>query len=424
MEALQQYYRLVNRAKEKNTPSGNMVREQPAVFQQERSPLTELVEFILNTAHTEKASDVHFEPMERGIRIRMRIHGGMKQYFHGMPGELYEKLVSRIKIICGLDIAEKRLPQDGRFAFLPYGAKANLDVRVSVMPTINGEKLVLRLLNDPDNFKGLAQINLSERNLQLLEEKCTRSSGGVLLAGPVNSGKTTSLYAILTMLNKEGNNIISIEDPVEYRIEGINQIQVNEKIDFTFEAALQGILRQDFDCLAVGEVRSREVAEMLISSAMTGRKVFATIHTPGAVKTIYRLLDMGIKPYLAAAALSAVMGQRLVKRLCPYCREQYTLKAGSREGQFAGRENIWGNEFYRHSRGGCEFCHGTGYIGRIAIQEILDLSGDLAEAIAEGVTAGELEELAQTRGMVTMKQDGIAKAAAGELELAELMEIL
>lgn len=425
MKTMEQYARLVDRAREKASGIlGSMVREPPGALQEEKTPLTELLEFILNTAYRSKASDVHFEPLEQGIRIRLRINGAMKLFFQGMPWELYDKLVSRVKIICGLDIAEKRLPQDGRFSFAACGEGASLDVRASVVPTIHGEKIVLRLLNAPDSFKGLEQLDLSAGNLRLLREKCTGSSGMLLLAGPVNSGKTTTLYAVLTMLNQEGINIISVEDPVEYRIEGINQIQVNGRINFGFAEALHAVLRQDFDFLAVGEIRSAEAAEMLISSALTGRRVFATIHTPGAVKTIYRLLDMGIKPYLLAAAVSAVMGQRLVRRLCPVCREPYRAAPGSREAEFLGEDYDRQQEFFRHRAKGCPHCEHTGFAGRLAVQELLNMDGRLTEAVAAGVTAGELAKLAEEAGMVSMKQDGIKKAAAGQLELSELLEIL
>lgn len=424
MENMEQYFQLVNRARDKTTVGkSNFVRETSQDLHKEKTPLTELMEFILNTAHKEKASDIHFEPLEQGIRIRLRINGTMKQFFQDMPCELYEKIISRLKILCGLDIAERRLPQDGRFSFIPYGEKTNLDVRTSIVPTINGEKAVLRLLNNPESFKGLEQIDLSLHNLRLLEGKCRRSSGAVLLSGPVNSGKTTSLYAILTMLNDEGNNIISIEDPVEYRIEGINQIQTNSKINFSFEEALHAVLRQDFDCLAVGEIRSAEVAEMLISSALTGRRVFATIHTPGAVKTIYRLLDMGIKPYLLAAAVSVVVGQRLVRRLCCHCKEPYQVEKGSEEALFLGDDWQKQHTFFRHREDGCAYCDYKGFIGRMAVQEILVIDGALAEQIAAGISIGELQELAEKEGMISMKQDGITKAVEGDLELQDILSI-
>ena len=347
----------------------------------------------------------------------------MRQFFQDMPWELYGNLLSRLKIMCGLDIAEKRLPQDGRFSFSAAGGKA-LDIRVSIVPMINGEKIVLRLLNNQDSFKQLEQLDFTSRNYELLWQKCTSGHGAVLLSGPVNSGKTTDLYAILSMLNQEGRNIISIEDPVEYRIEGINQIQVNEKIGYTFEMALRAVLRQDFDCLAVGELRNAETAELLITSALTGRRVFATLHTPGAVKTIFRLLDMGIKPYLLASAISLVAGQRLVKRLCPCCREAYFVQKESGEGIFLGDEyGRQADRFFRHREGGCAACNYTGYAGRIAVQELLSVEGRVAEAVMSGVKAEDLEAVAIEDGMIGMKQDGIVKASLGYLELAELMKI-
>ena len=424
MELKEEYSHLMKRAYQ-NASSGliEMVREQPVRLQDERTPLAELMEFILRTAVAERASDVHFEPLEQAVRIRLRINGCMRQFFQDMPWELYGNLLSRLKIMCGLDIAEKRLPQDGRFSFLAAGGKA-LDIRVSIVPMINGEKIVLRLLNNQDSFKQLEQLDFTSRNYELLWQKCTSGHGAVLLSGPVNSGKTTDLYAILSMLNQEGRNIISIEDPVEYRSEGINQIQVNEKIGYTFEMALRAVLRQDFDCLAVGELRNAETAELLITSALTGRRVFATLHTPGAVKTIFRLLDMGIKPYLLASAISLVAGQRLVKRLCPCCREAYFVQKESGEGIFLGDEyGRQADRFFRHREGGCAACNYTGYAGRIAVQELLSVEGRVAEAVMSGVKAEDLEAVAIEDGMIGMKQDGIVKASLGYLELAELMKI-
>ena len=424
MELKEEYSHLMKRAYQ-NASSGliEMVREQPVRLQDERTPLAELMEFILRTAVAERASDVHFEPLEQAVRIRLRINGCMRQFFQDMPWELYGNLLSRLKIMCGLDIAEKRLPQDGRFSFSAAGGKA-LDIRVSIVPMINGEKIVLRLLNNQDSFKQLEQLDFTSRNYELLWQKCTSGHGAVLLSGPVNSGKTTDFYAILSMLNQEGRNIISIEDPVEYRIEGINQIQVNEKIGYTFEMALRAVLRQDFDCLAVGELRNAETAELLITSALTGRRVFATLHTPGAVKTIFRLLDMGIKPYLLASAISLVAGQRLVKRLCPCCREAYFVQKESGEGIFLGDEyGRQADRFFRHREGGCAACNYTGYAGRIAVQELLSVEGRVAEAVMSGVKAEDLEAVAIEDGMIGMKQDGIVKASLGYLELAELMKI-
>lgn len=421
MEVQEKYFQLITRARhnmdEELLP---LVREEPVALQRERTPLTELLEFILQTALHERASDIHFEPLEEEVRIRMRVKGEMRVLFAHMPLELYGNLVSRFKLICGLDIAEHRLPQDGRFSF--GGKQENsLDVRLSVVPMITGEKIVLRLLNNKDNFKGLSQLDLSEQNLELLKHKCTSGHGAILIAGPVNSGKTTTLYAILSMLNQEGNNIISIEDPVEYRIEGINQIQVNEKIAFTFEKALEAVLRQDFDCLAVGEIRSSQVAETLISAALTGRRIYGTIHTPGAVKTVYRLLDMGIRPYIIRAAVRAIVGQRLLRRLCPICRLPYQVQQDSREGHFLGEAYRPEDIYYHHNPQGCPQCGHTGFIGRIAIHEILCFSEELSEEPKDKEVGASL--ISPDCLHSTMREDGITKALAGEIQLEELMNI-
>lgn len=421
MEAQERYFQLISRARHNmDDDLQPLVREEPAQLRRERTPLTELLEFILQTALQEKASDIHFEPLEEEVRIRMRVKGEMKILFAHMPLELYGNLVSRFKLICGLDIAEHRLPQDGRFSF--GGRQDNyLDVRLSVVPMITGEKIVLRLLNNKDNFKGLSQLDLSEKNLELLKEKCTSGHGGILIAGPVNSGKTTTLYAILSMLNQDGNNIISIEDPVEYRIQGINQIQVNEKIDFTFEKALEAVLRQDFDCLAVGEIRSKQVAETLISAALTGRRIYGTIHTPGAIKTVYRLLDLGIRPYIIRAAINVILGQRLLRRLCPICRLPYQVHPDSRERHFLADAYHAADIHYHHNPQGCPECGHTGFIGRIGIHEILCFQEKDRKEVGEAEEAGKI--VSPGCLVSTMKEDGIAKALKGEIQLEELINI-
>mgnify|MGYP004663345243 CR=1 FL=1 len=422
MEVQEKYFQLVTRARHNiDEDMLPLIREEPANLQRERTPLTELLEFILQTAVQEQASDIHFEPLDEEVRIRMRIKGEMKVLFSHMPLELYGNLVSRFKLICGLDIAEHRLPQDGRFSF--GGDHDNcLDVRLSVVPMITGEKIVLRLLNNKDSFKGLSQLDLSEQNFELLKHKCTSGHGGILIAGPVNSGKTTTLYAILSMLNQDGNNIISIEDPVEYRMQGINQIQVNEKIDFTFEKALEAVLRQDFDCLAVGEIRSSQVAETLISAALTGRRIYGTIHTPGAVKTVYRLLDMGIRPYIIQAAISVILGQRLLRKLCPVCRLPYQVKTDTKESIFLGDAYNYEDVYYHHNPNGCPQCGHTGFVGRIGIHEILCF-GD--EAPAKKMNDGEGAEQLLTPDCMfgTMLDDGVAKAIRGDIQLEDLMNI-
>ena len=422
MESSERYSQLVARARQSmERDNVMMVREEPSLLQ-ERTPVSELADFIIQEAVGARASDVHFEPQEDLVRIRMRVNGHMQTIFQAMPLDIYGNLISRFKIICGLDIAESRLPQDGRFAFSAGSGNSSLDIRLSVVPTITGEKIVLRLLNNKDSFKSLSQLDLSPANLRALEDICSRGNGAVLMAGPVNSGKTTTLYAILSMLNQEGNNIISIEDPVEYRLEGLNQIQINEKIGFTFEEALHAVLRQDFDCLAVGEIRSSQVADMVISSALTGRRVYATIHTPGAVKTVHRLLDMGIRPYLLKAAIGGIVGQRLLRRLCPMCREKYTVARASREAEFLGDGYKEGLEYYRVSKEGCPVCEYKGYIGRIAIQEVMLVpETDMPDESISNTSARDVCQESFVDG--TMREDGIRKAKDGLIELEELMRI-
>ncbi|MCR5177037.1 MAG: GspE/PulE family protein [Anaerovibrio sp.] len=400
--------------------TGNGInREQRGIKGSVGSPVVELVDKLVQDALLRDASDIHIEPGNTCGRVRYRINGLLEIVFRNINPELYSHIISRIKIMGRMNIAETRLPQDGRFSYEYKGQE--IDVRISVVPLIVGEKAVLRLLNRGSRFMEVTGLGLSPENEKVFMDLCRDGIGGVIFAGPVNSGKTTALYAALYLLNNTAKNIVTIEDPVEYRLQGINQIQVNSKIKLDFEEALEAVLRQDYDALAIGEVRNSNVANILIKSSLAGHLVFATIHTSRAVKVIYRLLNMGIEPYYLAAALRGIIAQRLVPRLCQYCRKSYIVEPESEIADFLGDDYHEGLILYR--KHGCERCGGRGIDGRIAIHEILRFSRALRECIGSDPHADEMQKAIADSGMITMERDGFLKATKGLVEIEEIMKL-
>lgn len=393
--------------------SGNISREAPNVS---AAPIVTLVDHVIQTALALGASDIHIEPVADHVRIRLRIDGVLSEMPPPLPMELKDVLLARIKVMAHLDTTIHNLPQDGRITYR-YQDTA-VDVRVSTMPVMEGEKIVLRLLGGGLRLRRTEELDLSPENLSLFQRWCHAPYGLILHVGPVNSGKTTSLYAALHLLNVPEKNIVTIEDPVEYYLPGVNQVQVNTKAGLTFAAGLRSLLRQDPDICMVGEIRDEETAEIAVRAALTGRLLFTTLHTGRAAGAVFRLLDMGIKPYFLGAALLGICAQRLVRRLCPACREEYEIVPKSREAVFLGEEYRPGQMAFRAQ--GCEKCRGTGYRGRLAIHELLPFS----ETIQAAVTAGEklrvIEETAIREGMVSLRRDGIQKALAGQTTLEEI----
>ena len=393
--------------------SGNINREAPNVS---AAPIVTLVDHVIQTALALGASDIHIEPVADHVRIRLRIDGVLSEMPPPLPMELKDVLLARIKVMAHLDTTIHNLPQDGRITYR-YQDTA-VDVRVSTMPVMDGEKIVLRLLGGGLRLRRTEELDLSSKNLSLFQRWCHAPYGLILHVGPVNSGKTTSLYAALHLLNVPEKNIVTIEDPVEYYLPGVNQVQVNTKAGLTFATGLRSLLRQDPDICMVGEIRDEETAEIAVRAALTGRLLFTTLHTGRAAGAVFRLLDMGIKPYFLGAALLGICAQRLVRRLCPSCREEYEIVPKSREAVFLGEEYRPGQTAFRAR--GCEKCRGTGYRGRLAIHELLPFS----ETIQAAVTAGEklrvIEETAIREGMVSLRRDGIQKALAGQTTLEEI----
>ena len=380
------------------------------------APVVALADKIIHQAILQNASDVHIEPMKERLRVRYRIDGVLRDMYGGLPLRLKDVLLSRIKIMAKLDTTERRLPQDGRIAF-GEGDSA-VDIRVSTMPVLLGETAVLRLLSGARRLLHLDELAFSPKNRRLFDEWMHRPSGLVLTTGPVNSGKTTSLYAALSELNSAEKNIVTIEDPVEYFLPGVNQIQVNTETKMTFARGVRSLMRQDFDVGMVGEIRDEETAEIAVRAAMTGRLLFSTLHTGSATGAIYRMIDMGVKPYLLAASLLGIMAQRLVRRLCPECREEYD--ADEEESRFLAAHGYEKRRFFRAR--GCKACLGSGYQGRMAIHELLPVDVSIQRAIAQG--SDNMEALAKQAGMVSLAEDGIQKAAAGHTSLAEVRRVV
>lgn len=380
----------------------------------DNAPVVRLVNLIINQAINSRASDIHIEPLENSVRVRFRI-----------DGELYEQLtirksslpaiVTRLKIMGNMDIAEKRIPQDGHVQTVFNGA--GMDLRLSVLPTVNGEKVVIRILGGRGVVLERSQLGFTESNSRLFDEILRNPHGIILVSGPTGSGKSTTLYTALREVNKPGINIITIEDPVEYRMEGISQVQINPKAGLTFAAGLRSILRQDPDVIMVGEIRDSETAEIAVRASITGHLVLSTIHTNDSASTVSRLIDMGIQPYLVSASLIGVVAQRLVRRICPACKVTHTTD--STEMQLLGL-----SQPADISKGtGCPACSGTGYKGRIAIHEILAMNKELRQAVDHHATTEELRDISQKYDTKTLRDSCTELVLGGITTLDELIRV-
>jgi type IV pilus assembly protein PilB len=389
--------------------------DEPAAGGIDRAPAVQLVNQLLSKAIRAKASDVHIEPQESYVAVRYRIDGLLREVMR-LPLGVLNSLVSRIKIMAGMDIAEKRLPQDGRFQITLE--RRSIDFRVSTMPTVYGEKIVLRILDKANMFLSLDSLGFLPRTLEQYESLIRSSYGMILITGPTGSGKTTTLYATLNTLNTPEKNIITIEDPVEYLLPGINQVRVNPKAGLDFARGLRAILRQDPDIIMVGEIRDRETADIAVRAATTGHLVFSTLHTNDAAGAVTRLLDMGIEPFLVNSSLLGVVAQRLVRLVCPQCRESYEPKPGDIEYEFMDDKR---KVFYRGK--GCRQCNYTGYQGRTAIHEILVMTDDIRQMVSQKVHVSKIREAAIAGGMVTLRDDGVSKAAQGLTTVQEVLRV-
>ncbi|MCP4049909.1 MAG: type II/IV secretion system protein [bacterium] len=390
----------------------------------QEAPIARLVDGIIKQAITEKASDIHVEPEEHVVKIRFRVDGLLKDVMTP-PKKLESAMISRLKILANLDITETRKPQDGRITF-SVGEK-DVDFRVSTVRTILGEKMVLRILDKSGAFVSLERLGLNQADYKKILSLISATSGIVVVCGPTGSGKTSTLYSGLSKINTPDKNIITIEDPVEYNLEGINQIQVNPKIGVDFVTGLSAIVRQDPDVIMVGEVRNIETASIAIQAALTGHMVFTTLHTRNAAGTVTRLMDMGIAPFLLNSAIIGVIGQRLVRTICSNCKKQVEANSftGIKEIELVEQITDKMKGSFKLFKGeGCKFCDNTGYKGRIGIFEIMQLSEPIRDLIVQKASSNKIGDVAVSEGMTLMKDDGTDKVLQGITTINEVARVL
>jgi len=410
----------------------------------QKLPIIKIVDTLIKHAILQNASDIHIEPDEKEMRVRYRIDGILHDAMT-LPIQVREGIIARIKVLSNLKLDEHRIPQDGRFKLERDGMK--ISFRVSILPIFNGEKIVMRLLNESSKGLTLEQMGVTGRGLEIIHRHIKKPNGMILVTGPTGSGKTTTLYTIMDILNTSEVNISTVEDPIEYRMPRINQTQIYPKVGLTFAAGLRALLRQDPDIIMVGEIRDNETMEMAIHSAMTGHLVLSTLHTNSAAGTLPRLLDMGAEPFLLASTINVIIAQRLVRRLCPECRKEYKLSADelknlqnnydmeriftviANQGNLNEKPNPgskekgkWGGvKFYKSS--GCEQCNKEGYKGRMGIYEVLEVDDDIKKMISQRAPSEVIEKASKEKGMTTMVEDGFIKAAQGLTAVEEILRV-
>jgi type IV pilus assembly protein PilB len=394
----------------------------------EAPPVVKAIDTILKYAIEGSASDIHLEPLPKESIVRFRILGKLTKTLT-FPLQIHPALVARIKILANLRIDETRIPQDGRFSFFFEGRK--IDLRVSTFPTAFGEKVVLRILDPKKGLRKVEELGLRGKNFEIFQKAISRPYGMILITGPTGSGKTTTLYAILQKLNKEETNIVTLEDPVEYLIEGVNQSQIRPEIGYTFATGLRHILRQDPDIILVGEIRDRETAELAVQAALTGHLMLSTLHTNNAPSAILRLIDLGIEPFLISSSLILVVSQRLVRLLCPKCKQKIKAPEKVKELIVNTLENLpeeikkeikIEKEIEIFEPKGCKECNFQGFIDRTGIFEVLEIDDELKSIILKKPTEKEIFEVARKKGMITLREDGILKVLAGETTIEEVLK--
>ena len=413
----------------KSTSEGDLKKEAQALS------IIKIVNSILEHAVYEGASDIHIEPEEKDVIIRYRIDGILKPVMT-LPKNVQNGITARIKILSNLKLDEHMIPHDGRFRIKMQDEE--LAFRVSILPVYDGEKIVMRLLHEGAKPLSLDQLGFLEESRNKLEKAIKKPHGMILVTGPTGSGKTTTLYSILGILNQPGVNISTVEDPIEYRVAGVNQSQINPKVGFTFAGDLRALLRQDPNIIMVGEIRDQETAEISINAAMTGHLVLSTLHTNDAPTTLPRLMDMGVPPFLIAYTANIIIAQRLVRKICPYCKKEYTLEGPALDELAATfdikklsdlfAKNI--KDFSKKSSAlsfyqgeGCNRCGQTGYKGRLGIYEVMDIDEGLMKKINERADANEIKQYAREHGMLTMLEDGLVKAKLGVTSIAEILRV-
>lgn len=394
----------------------------------EDAPIIKIVDVILTNAIEGNASDIHIEPSEKDVRVRYRIDGILHTSLM-LPKNVHAAITTRLKILSNLKIDESRLPQDGRFHM--EAGKKSVDLRVSILPLIYGEKVVMRILDKSTKAPTLDQLGIRGRGLQWVQENIKKTHGIFLITGPTGSGKSTTLYSILSLLNTTSVNIITLEDPVEYFMEGVNQSQINPDVGLTFASGLRSILRQDPNIVMVGEIRDKETAEIAVHAALTGHLLFSTLHTNNSIGAMPRLIDMGIEPFLLVASINLVMAQRLVRKICPDCREEIEvpkpIETEMRKGLIGIPEDyldaVDTTTLHMYKGKGCEKCGHTGYVGRFGLFEVLPVVPEIQDLVMGKASAHKIYEATLKMGMITMKQDGVVKVLRGETTFDELIRV-
>ena len=382
-----------------------------------KSPVADFIDYLLENAYKLQASDIHLEPQEKYLQIRYRIDGKLILIYKA-SNKISNFLISYLKLISNLDIAEKRLPQDGKFIF----SAQNIDIRISTIPVLFGEKVVLRLLGNKENLLNLNQMGFSKMNLKYFKDMISASSGLIVITGPVNSGKSTLLYASLNYLNRLDTNIITIEDPVELNLEGINQMQINQKAGMDFAVALRASLRQDPDIVMIGEIRDEVVAKQAITTALTGHLVLTTLHTKNALGVPARLIDLGVSPVMLSIALLGMTSQRLVRKICPKCKVSYKPSENSLEALLLGKDFYLGMDLYKGE--GCKYCNYTGFLGQIALQEILRPTEKMRYLISRDDVDVNLKREARLTDFKSLLDDGKMKVLQGITTVQEVWKTL
>jgi type IV pilus assembly protein PilB len=389
----------------------------------EESPIVRLVNLLITQAIADRASDIHIEPAERDLRVRFRIDGVLHEVMRP-PKNIQSGIVSRLKVMADINIAERRIPQDGRIRTVIKGR--DVDLRVATLPTVHGEKVVMRVLDRSTALLRLSDLGFLPENMVRYEESYRKPYGTILVTGPTGSGKSTTLYATLNIVNDETKNVITVEDPVEYQLPGINQVQVNAKAGLTFAAALRSILRSDPDIVLVGEIRDQETAIIAIEAALTGHLVLSTLHTNDAASTPSRLIEMGVEPFLVGSSLDCIVAQRLARRLCPRCKQPYRPETAELTAVGWDFERLGGmdREFQLYRSSGCGACGGTGYHGRFAIHEVLQVTEEVERLIVERGHTDDLRKTAIGQGMLTLRQAGMVEVADGVTSIEEVLRVI
>jgi type IV pilus assembly protein PilB len=386
---------------------------------EQNAPIVRFVNLLIAQAIQDRASDIHIEPTEHNLRIRFRIDGVLHEVQRD-PKAIQAEILSRIKVMSDMDIAERRIPQDGRMTF---GSGTEMrDLRVASLPTVWGEKIVLRILDSRTTNMTFEELGLTEKNLSTYGSAVKKPWGMTLVTGPTGSGKTTTLYASLAVISGPEVNVITVEDPIEYRMSGVNQMQVNPKAGLTFANALRSILRADPNIVMVGEIRDRETAQIAVEAALTGHLVLSTLHTNDAPSAVTRLIELGVEPFLVASSLDCVMAQRLARRLCSECKEAYEPNAEHLKAAGFELESKRAAKFFKPV--GCNRCSRTGYRGRLAIHEVMPISEAIERMILDKASSTEIRKVAQTEGMQALRQDGFAKVAQGLTSIEEVLRVV